>query len=422
MLWFFQHRQDREAGKERPLLQRKLTSTEEGRSYTRSAIWNDALRFLDHGGSGLGAQFEDILFDVARESSEEKEMKKMSLRKMLDLCRLRRCTDPRDTVYGTFALATWSGAGAFMPNGQFTYSHGNETGVLRPDYTRSVFELAKEMLLHFRTIRSVTFLIRDMLRLDAFDKDVQLGISARQAQRSSPEIYTDEDVIHMAISQPQDQVQLALGGFQFSSQVNWSTVGTTNTVNITHQSGHTLALASSGAQDGDWFCPMGPSLGVVIRQIHRDSRYYTMVGKAWFPGLSDDTELQAFMFWFGVEDLIVHIATTVVLEEEEAWEEGSTEIQEALAVNVCKDTVSSFAEVPGEVCMYPASGFEEVHRDDQIAFGLLAEWHERLAEGDAAMEFEQERTTAEQEQEWSKPKRKIATAEEAISSFAKVCD
>ncbi|CAN9191283.1 unnamed protein product [Alternaria alternata] len=378
--WVFRHRDDIAAGKEPPILLRKLTALEAGKDYLNRARWTDVLSFLDDGGSGLGAGFEDMLRERAVTLHETSERQQLFLAKMLTMCEDRRCQDPRDTVYGTLSLTNWGEGTTFTLDGVLIEAAATIDGVLRPDYKKSSYDLAKEVMLNFNEIGELVKLVLYMLRVGSDAEEVISGIDSRRQRTVTTAQIADQDLVHLANQSEQEQLQIVEGGFQITSESVWRIERATDStyvyIHSADRSDHCRALASATININDRIVPTTYSYGFVLRQVSEASKYFQIVGKVWFPPelLPNDLEMTAFMMWLGVDDILVHLAggfayilsgdNTKRLEER---------VLELINVDFCGEPYSSCAEIPGEKRTGTADDF--VERAKTYTLQLLADWH-----------------------------------------------
>lgn len=344
--WLFRNRDDIAAGKEPPILLRKLTALEAGKDYLSRVRWTDVLSFLDDGGSGLSAGFEDMLRERAVTLDETSKRKQLFLTKMLTMCEDRYCQDPRDYVYGTLSLTDW--------------------GVLRPDYTKSSYNLAKEVMLNFDQIGQVVQLVIHMLRLGSDAEEVESGIDSRRQRTVTTAPIADEDLVdlededlvdlededlvYLANESEQEHLELVESGFQITPESIWRIERATDStyvyIHAVDRSDHFRALASATIQVNDWIVPTEYGYGFVLRQVSEASKYFQIVGKVWFPPelLPDDLEMPTFMLWLGVDDILVHLAGGLasILSEDKANRPGER-VLELINDDFCGEPYSSCA-------------------------------------------------------------------------------
>lgn len=303
------------------------------------------------------------------------------------LCQDRQCHDPRDTVYGTFALADWSGATSFTPDGRVLYTEGSPDRVFKPDYTRSTFDLAKEILLHFELIGDMWHVLH-MLRIKHTDPRIVQETRMRQQVPLEFKLEHDDDVVDLAMQCSQDRVQVVGGLIHLTSDCPWRLKcieqNDCTYTSMTDCEGRSVAVASPNVQLGDWLWPTGRCFGFVLRKYFRSSRYWVVVGRAAcsIDIIPEDYQMTAFMLWLGVEDLLVHLAHGDAFlfdwDEENGPEEGLLAI---LNLPFCIESCSSFAEIP---LVHRQWSEEEFRLQDRaIAFTLLADWHRRCADSAA---------------------------------------
>ncbi|KAH7088774.1 heterokaryon incompatibility protein-domain-containing protein [Paraphoma chrysanthemicola] len=380
--WFFRHRDDIAAGQEPPILMRKLTALEAGKDYLGRARWNDALSFYDDGGSGLGAEFEDMLRERAVTQTSERQ--KLSLSKLLNICEQRYCQDPRDTVYGTLSLANWGDGMTFTLDGAGIRAVGNVDGVLRLDYTKSSYSLAKEVMLNFREMDELVKLVIFMLLVGPDVEEVISGIDSRRQSTVTTAQIEDQDLVHLANQPEQEQLQIVEGGFQITSESVWRIERATDSayvyIHAVDRSDNCRALASATIHVNDWIVPTTYSYGFILRQVSEASKYFQIVGKVWFPPelLPDDLEMTAFMMWLGVDDILVHLAgglASTLLEDDTNG--PGQRVLELINDNFCGEPYSSCAEIPGEKRTSTADNF--LKHAKALTFQLLADWHLSIA-------------------------------------------
>ncbi|KAH8629602.1 hypothetical protein IG631_16859 [Alternaria alternata] len=378
--WFFQHRDDIAAGQEPPILLRKLTALGAGEDYLSRARWTDMLSFLDDGGSGLGAVFEDMLRERAVTLDETSERQQLFLKKMLTMCEYRRCQDPRDTVYGTLSLTNWGGGTTFTLDGVLIRTAVNDDGALRPDYKKSSYNLAKEVILNFNDIGELVKLVLHMLRVGSDVEEVISGIHSRRQRTVITAQIADHDLVHLANQSEQEQLQIVEGGFQITSESVWRIERATDStyvyIHAVNQSDNCRALASATINVNDWIVPTTYSYGFVLRQVSEASKYFQIVGKVWFHPelLPNDLEMTAFMMWLGVDDILVHLAGGLAyILSGDNTKRLEERVLELINVDFCGEPYSSCAEIPGEKRTGTADHF--VTRAETYTWQLIADWH-----------------------------------------------
>jgi hypothetical protein len=124
---------------------------------------NDPEIFTEKGGYRLGKAYEDLLLKCVLSTPTEVNAPErcIDLSDLLDLCENKLCQDPRDTIYGTLALADWRNATTITLDGDVLKV---TDGVPKADYTKTPFELANELLPYFNDIGQMLQMLK-MLKI-----------------------------------------------------------------------------------------------------------------------------------------------------------------------------------------------------------------------------------------------------------------
>lgn len=366
------------------ILSKKLRAAESGEAYLADAHWTDPTYFEDFGGSLLDAEFEEFLQDCVLPVGPGSRRTAKTPSAVVLICQHRHCLDPRDTVYGTLALADWSRGLILTPDGSNIPKGRRANSVMDSDYTKSPFELAKEVMLRFTTVSDM-WNVMTMLRLGYRDTEVLAGADKRNSQYSVPTVWdgTEDNFIHSAKQSPQNQVLIVEGGVQVTRDGPWTHeltwVHDGQYTRILGPNGMVNGVASAGVQCGDWLVPTSRCYGVVLRQSVSAPRYYDIVGRLSWTSLSmpETPGLTAFMIWFGVEDLLVHIVcgSPFFLEYASSDELGKG-LGWAPSIPFCAQPRSSFAEIP----MEPRQWSKEEFRmgGETIRSAMLEDWRRNL--------------------------------------------
>jgi hypothetical protein len=375
--WSFRSRDE-----DSPLLYKKLCSTGSGRTYIESYQQNHEEFFEERkGGSRLGAAHDDFLHKCALSITLNTPKHPICLRDVLDLCEEKSCTDPRDTVYGTLAFTDWPEARTFTLDGQ---PIGVPHSVLKPDYTKSSIDLAKELLPYFNDIGQMLQILK-MLKVHPNDTSRSDETARRKLAGSSVRIESDQCVVSLAKQSAQKHVQVAGGCIKLTSKGPWRTEQLKRKnrgySRIFNSNALLCGVASAGIRTGDWIFPTYCRYGIVLRQINATSRFYTVVGRvAWSQcAIPDDFPLTVFIFILGVDDVVLHL-----IQAEDLWDdwshdtEPSETLQAALNLTFCAAPYSSFAVIPNDTRIWSEEDFKIRDRSDIITLKLLGDWRYRL--------------------------------------------
>jgi hypothetical protein len=207
------------------------------------------------------------------------------------MCDNRSYKDLRDSVYGTLAFADWNSGITMLPDGSGTTcaEGAHADGILRPDYTRSTFNLTKEAILLFKTIVEFERLILWMLRLDSQDENIAREISLRREQCAELDIAA-ADSMASALASPQDQVQVVQGTIQIKADLGWRFCAGQSRGHsyseIYNPSENPFSICSSSTKLGDWVMPINSSHSLVLR---KSGIYYGLWGASLFYPIGSQT-------------------------------------------------------------------------------------------------------------------------------------
>jgi hypothetical protein len=365
------------------ILSRKIQSTETGHAYLEQAQWIRAVDFEDFGGSGLDSEYEEFLQDCALPIEDGSRRSMKTPNAVVLICQNRHCLDPRDTVYGTLALADWDHDEVIAPDG-LKMDKEQGTALLRPDYTTSSFKLAKEVMLRFNSV-SEMWNVTGMLRLHYTNPDIMAAAEKRYYTVTKPGLgETEDDFIRLARQSPQNHILSVEGGVQ----VTWD--GPWKHQPVSAQHGHYTRIvgpnhslhgvASAGVQCGDWLVPTSPCYGVVLRQSNSAPRYFDVIGRLSWISLSmpREPDMTAFMIWFGVEDMLVHLVCgTPFCWQLTASDDPGEDLDRALSMPFCGEERSSFAEIPLKPRQWSEEDFRM--RREPIRATMLEDWRHKLS-------------------------------------------
>jgi hypothetical protein len=386
--WFSFHKTDdiyskyTTMSKQPGILSRKLLSTETGEAYLEQAQWRRAVDFEDFGGSGLDSEYEEFLQDCALPIEDGSRRSTKAPNAVVLICQNRHCLDPRDTVYGTLALADWDHDEVLAPDDLRLYKERG-FGVLKPDYMRSSFDLAKEVILRFKTVSEMWNVVM-MLRLHYNDLEVLAGIDKRHCSVGPSLCATEDDFIRLARQSPQNHLLSVEGGVQVTLDGPWRHQPVSaqhgQYTRIIGPNRTASGVASAGVQCGDWLVPTSRCYGVVLRQSSSAPRYFDVIGRLSWISLSmpEEPDMTAFMIWFGVEDMLVHLVCgTPFCWQLTASEDPGEDLDWALSMPFCGEERSSFAEIP----LKPRQWSEEEFRmsGETIRSTMLKDWHRKLS-------------------------------------------
>lgn len=301
------------------ILTRKLS-----KEYLAEAPWINGTLFLDQGGSGLSTEFEDMLYGCATLQGSASDRKKLYLSHAINLCAQRGCKDPRDVVYGTLTLADW--------------------GTVVPDYNKSIFDLAKEVMAYFHDMAGF-IKIMELLRLDPEHLDIKQAIDARMCNDLRPTNRIETGIsVDSLRNRGQEVISFVDGGFQLTAELQWKSHrvqnGEMSYCRIDNSDDECCAITSTTIEPGDWIVSAVTDHGFVLRQV---GEVFAIVGRAYLrPGHSSE-KLTAFRMRLDPEDLVVHLSqggsTTYNVELLD------NKMVTALNTSVCKTPFSSYAEM-----------------------------------------------------------------------------
>ncbi|UPX20256.1 uncharacterized protein EKO05_0010495 [Ascochyta rabiei] len=317
-----------------------------GPSYLQEALWKDPHYFQEHGGSGLGTAFEDMLYErqATRSGSQPFNRHLMAIPDVLRMCEYRQCQDPRDCIYGTLALCNWRTGVSLCRGGH----HVNNGSIIQPDYKMSAFDLAKSLMPGLHDVPQLNRLVMGMLGLSHLDPEVQKGLELRC--RRFPDLMSLETMPYRRISNgTQSCVHIVEGGFQLTPDSPWSLlqekVGLMAYTKVLGPDDRCCAITSVSVKTGDWLIPTHYGRGFVLRQWgHR----YTIIAKAYCPPelMSDELVLTAFMMWYDVDDLLIHLVGGLRGLAADEIDPPSRELIEHLNIGFCATENSSFGQMP----------------------------------------------------------------------------
>ncbi|KAF9697763.1 hypothetical protein EKO04_004210 [Ascochyta lentis] len=316
-----------------------------GPAYLRQALWKDPHYFQEHGGSGLGTAFEDMLYErqAVRSSIQPFNRRLMAIPDVLKMCEYRQCQDPRDCIYGTLALCNWRTGVSLCKRGY----HVNNGLIVQPDYKVSAFDLAKSLIPSLHDVRQLNRLVMGMLGLSHSDPEIQRGIISRH--KKLPDFKSLERMSYQHINNTtQKLVHIVEGGFQLTPEAPWSllreTTGSMSYTRVLGPDARCCAITTVSAEMGDWLIPTHYGRGFVLRQW---GDRYAIVAKAYCPPelLLEDIELTAFMMWYDVDDLLIHLVGGLRGLATDGIDSPSEELIEHLNVGLCATDNSSFGQL-----------------------------------------------------------------------------
>lgn len=341
-----------------------------GAEYFDQALWINNHFFIDRGGSFLGNDFEDMLYAHQDPYSREDLLPKMSMNKLLDLCKYRECNDSRDCIYGTLAIGRWTIGGSYLPDGATTESGA----IVTPDYTRSVFDLAMLLLPNFHSDLQISQLVLGLLGLSQSDEQVQQNLSLRRdTQFPVPESFSWQNG-----EDRRTFVQLVHGGIQLGAprswSISWLELGEHSYSRINNTEGECSAVAHPDVRSGDWLLPTYFGRGLILRKVGMS---YTIVGKAWCPpkNVPDDLQMTAFLMWYDAEDLLVHIAAGLQGLTDYTIDPPRSDLLQHLHVKMCASPNSSFGQAADPERRFSAEEYREYAQT--IWKTVLRDWKER---------------------------------------------
>ena len=328
-----------------------------GSSYMEEALWLNAQYLHDHGGSGLGSAFEDMLYErqITRLRSQDFNRRLMAIPDILKMCEYRQCGDSRDCVYGTLALGNWRPSISLCKGGY----HVHVGGTIQPDYNKSAFEIAKSLLPGFHDVPQLARFAMGMLGLNYSDPYIQYGLKMRY------QTLTDTTSLgrlppRRITNDAQELVHIVEGGIELTHESRWSirkqTIGSQTYVQVLDASSQCCAVTTTSIKPGDWLVPTHYGRGFVLRQ---SGTLYAVVGKAYCPPdlWPDEIELTAFMMWYDPNDLLIHLVGGLRGLAEDQIDPPSIEMVEHLNIKLCATENSSFGQLPLRRRTWPASEY-----------------------------------------------------------------
>jgi hypothetical protein len=366
-----------------PLLYKKLCLTGDGLGYIEKMRRNDPEFFTEEGGFRLGKAYEDLLLkcvlSTATKINAPKDPIRLSV--ILDLCKNKLCKDPRDKVYGTLALADWREATTLTLDGDILKV---TDGVLKADYTKTPFDLAKELLPYFNDIDQMLQIL-EMLKILQADISISDDTVRRWHVSSSIQMEYDEYFLSMAKLSTQKHVHIAGGCVQLTRKGPFRLrylLGSSGAyVGIIDSNASLCGVATAGVHTDDWIFPTYCGYGIVIRQINARSMFYTIVGRvACLPhAISDDFRVTAFLFCLGVEDVVIHLMHSVDAQDDWSDSEGPSEaLQNALKLPFCSEPFSSFAVLLVDKHTHIEEDFKDKRESEKITWELMMRWRYTL--------------------------------------------
>lgn len=328
-----------------------------GPAYFQDALWGNAHYFQEHGGSGLGAAFESMLYErqSIRTSSQAFNRHLMAVQDVINMCEYRQCQDSRDCVYGTLALCNWRTRVSLCKGGFHVY--GGET--LRPDYELSAFDVAKSLMPAFHDVPTLNKLTMGMLDLSHTTPEVLNGLASRYG--TAQDLESMSKIIPWRITnEPQKLVHIVEGGIQLVCASQWvllrRTVRLHEYTEVRNIDGRCCAITLATIEPGDWLIPTHYGRGFIVR---RWGEAYTIIAKAYCPPelLPDDLELTAFMMWYDVDDLLIHLVGGLRGLDTDDIDPPSEEMIEHLNVRICAREHSSYGQLPSRRLAWPAHAY-----------------------------------------------------------------
>jgi hypothetical protein len=328
-----------------------------GPEYLGTALWRDKHYVHEHGGSGRGSSFEDMLYgrQTRREGGQSLNRRLMAIPDILTMCEYRQCQDPRDCVFGTLVLGNWRSSISLCKSG----SHVHAGDTIQPDYSIEASSLALVLLPGFHDTPQINLLVMGMLGIEYTHCTVQEGLRERPGRLL--------DINKLAMMPPrrvsndaQQLVHMVEGGIQLSLDSTWSfaswIAGTYTYMQILDAEGRSCAITTVSITPGDWLIPTHYGRGFVLR---RCGTLYSVVGKAYCPPdlRPDEFEMVAFMTWYNPEDLLVHLVGGLRGLGNDNIDPPSKETLDHLQIGLCKTENSSFAQPPTRQRSWPASEF-----------------------------------------------------------------
>ena len=280
---------------------------------------------------------------MLRDRSELRESRPlMTFNRLVENFSTLRCHDPRDTVYGALALVDWQGAPP-----------------ITPDYNKSAFSLALEMLrMHVDGYR-VPQLLQN-LKLGKEDGDVRFAIALRQQNRAaclegqtqepSP-LHTQNKrqyrTLGWQLKEHEHRWRLARK-MEYTGPVSWSQ----KEIIVPHETrlGDWLIYAMENWEEKRVEAILKPRHDCIV--LRKVGSLYAFIGRAievgprvWSMGHELQSSKARFTLWFDVEDYLVLAAT-----------HGQLSLTEVVETGVCSEPFSSYATIwDRKTKSYPSS-------------------------------------------------------------------
>jgi hypothetical protein len=296
--------------------------------YLQGALWNSIHYFQEHGGSGLGTEFEEMLYERQSVLPIDSGFSRLPLstRRLLNMCQNRVCQDPRDCIFGTLTIGSWT----------------TRYDPITPDYTLSAFHLAKIIMVAFDYIPQIAKLAVGLLGLKADDLEIREGIGRRQQLVPQTSAQFDED--YRSYSK-QDSVEVLENAIQLITGSPWMIDANVSRACgytcINDEQGRRCAVACTTAEIGDWLVPTLSGRGFILRQR---SDYCEIIGKAWcLPDLVPQDLNKTAYLQLGVDDLLIHLVAVSQSLETYNIDPPSNDLVLQLNVPFCAEFKSSIA-------------------------------------------------------------------------------
>lgn len=252
-----------------------------GAEYLGTALWRNRHCFHEHGGSGLGSAFEDMLYgrQTRRRGGQSLNRRLMVIPDILTMCGYRQCQDPRDCVFGILSLGNWRPSISLCKSG----SHVHAGDTIQPDYSIEAFSLALTLLPGFHDTPQINRLVMGMLGIEYTHHTVQEGLK----ERNRGLVYINKSALmpsRRICDDAQQLVHMVEGGIQLSLDSKWSyacRIARNYTyVQVFDARGRCCVITTVSIESGDWLIPPHYGRGFVLR---RYGTLYSIVGKAYCP-------------------------------------------------------------------------------------------------------------------------------------------